>query len=203
MKPFRISYLVVAFIFLSSVGFADELPIAAFSQVTAGIYRGARPGDKGLQYLNALNVKTVIDLQGGDLIKFDPSLNDWFEVGETPESIAQEKAQAELLHMAFYNKPLSSFDDVSRTEDQEIEAALSIMHDPASQPVFVHCEHGKDRTGLLVALYEVRYLGYSIAQAHKEWESSGHTDAVQIATHELDEYFRKKSRKLLLERKNQ
>lgn len=209
MKVFQL-ISILSSILASSVSFAatdipltpdnadsTENPITNFHEVTGGIYRGARPTDAGLEYLTHLHVRTVIDLQGGDVIKFDPTLNDWFEQGETPASIAEEDAETTSLGMTFYNYPLSSFEDVSAKEDSEIDEVLSIMHDTSAQPVFVHCEHGRDRTGLVVALYEVEYLGYSVKHAHKEWEAMGHSGAIQLATHELDDYYDKKTKELV------
>ncbi len=59
-------------------------------------------------------------------------------------------------------------------DDARIDEILAIIGNPAAQPVFVHCEHGVDRTGLIIALYEVKYLGMSAHDAYKDWRASGH-----------------------------
>ena len=60
------------------------------------------------------------------------------------------------------------------------------------QPVFIHCEFGKDRTGLLAALYEVLFMGISPQTAHQRWVDSGHTGQLdRYATIMLDYYFYK------------
>jgi len=48
---------------------------------------------------------------------------------------------------------------------EKVERALEIM---ASGNVFVGCLHGQDRTGLLCALYRVRYDGWSTTAAWEE-----------------------------------
>src|SRR6185312_16206936 len=40
-------------------------------------------------------------------------------------------------------------------------------------PTFVHCRHGKDRTGLLCAMYQCKYLGKDPEQAIKEAKALG------------------------------
>jgi protein tyrosine/serine phosphatase len=52
-----------------------------------------------------------------------------------------------------------------------IEQAFVAMCDPSLQPIYVHCALGRDRTGLLVALYRVRQLGWSPAAAYQEMQS--------------------------------
>ena len=45
---------------------------------------------------------------------------------------------------------------------------LRIATTPAMQPVLVHCLHGSDRTGTMVAIYRIAYGGWSKAQATEE-----------------------------------
>jgi protein-tyrosine phosphatase len=77
--------------------------------------------------------------------------------------------------MHFFNIPLSSgkldFDD----QDQKIAQALDLISDPANQPVFVHCYHGEDRTGAVVALYRIVFQGCTVDQAHQEMMKDGHS----------------------------
>lgn len=40
-------------------------------------------------------------------------------------------------------------------------------------PTYVHCIHGKDRTGLVIALYKCQYMGVSCQDAIKEAKSLG------------------------------
>jgi protein tyrosine/serine phosphatase len=54
-----------------------------------------------------------------------------------------------------------------------VRKALSVMTDPANQPVFVHCQHGKDRTGLVAAVYRMEVDGWSEAEAEAEMEAFG------------------------------
>jgi len=185
--------MLLVLVFFSAGALAQDIP--SFSQVTPGIYRGGRPSDDGMMMLKNLGVKTDINLQGGDVDFTTPEIvafMRWWEPGETAANIDHEHGLADTLQMAFVPEPLNSLKPVTDDEDAEIERILSVMNDPTAQPVFIHCEHGKDRTGLLVALYEVRFLGKSIDEAHLEWVNSGHSGVGAHFTSGLDSYFYKK-----------
>ena len=40
---------------------------------------------------------------------------------------------------------------------ETVNAALALLNDAEAGPVFIHCLHGKDRTGLIIGLYRVHY----------------------------------------------
>jgi len=42
---------------------------------------------------------------------------------------------------------------------------LRLATTPALQPVLVHCRHGSDRTGIMVAVYRIVVEGWSKAEA--------------------------------------
>ncbi len=53
-------------------------------------------------------------------------------------------------------------------ENEDIVAFLKTATDPKLQPVFVHCEHGSDRTGVCVAAYRIVVQGWSKPDAIRE-----------------------------------
>jgi protein-tyrosine phosphatase len=116
----------------------------------------------------------------------------WWEPGELADAIAAEMNLSESLGLLFFSKPLDAIDPVSEKDDARIDEILAIMDNPAAQPVFVHCEHGIDRTGLIVALYEVKYLGMSAHDAYNDWRASGHKGVGTLFTGHLDEYYWRK-----------
>ncbi len=156
---------LVCFVFtlsltLPSHAVPADTAIPHFSKVNDSLYRGGRPKPAGLSYLQSLNLRTVINLQGGDLN--NPRYREfmkWWEPGELAGAIAAEMNLSEGLGLLFFSEPLDAIDPVSDEDDARIDEILAIMGNPAAQPVFVHCEHGVDRTGLIIALYEVRYMG--------------------------------------------
>lgn len=170
-----------------------QLPIINFNKVNDELYRGARlQSAEGYQYLKSLGIKTIINLQGGDLHSKLGKIIGKIEPGERPEIIEKEKETAFNIGMNFINTPLNSLQEVTHEEDVAIDETLDFMNDPTYQPVYIHCEHGADRTGLLVALYRVKYEGMSVQDAHKEWIKNGHNILHRAFTGDLDEYFYKK-----------
>ena len=47
-------------------------------------------------------------------------------------------------------------------------AFLRIIKTPELQPVLVHCKHGSNRTGMMIAIYRIAYGGWSKQQAIDE-----------------------------------
>ncbi len=56
----------------------------------------------------------------------------------------------------------------------KLKAAEQVIADKDNWPVFVHCSHGKDRTGLVVALYRVAHNNYCKDKAYKEMKLYQH-----------------------------
>lgn len=169
-------------------------PIGNFFKVNDGLYRGARPmNDSSVVYLSKdIGIKTIINLQGGDLTSSFYPIIPWLEPGELPEVRQHEKELGVNLGMNVINTPLNSLDAITNAEDKLIDQTLEVMHDETNLPVFIHCEHGKDRTGLLIALYKVKYEHANIEAAHTEWVQKGHSTFSQIFTGELDDYYYEK-----------
>ena len=176
-----------------------SLPMSSFAQTTTQIpnfrtvnakfYRGGRPTQSGLSDLASLGVKTVINLQGGDLDSVFGPLAGFAEQGEWPEAIREEGDEVRALKMNYRSYPLDSVDAVTVAESLEIKKILADIRNPELQPVFIHCQHGNDRTGLIVALERVDDEGMSREDAYHEWVSLGHSALSQLLTGALDEYF--------------
>lgn len=128
----------------------SELP--NFHEVNAHLYRGAQPKADGIRKLVALGIKTVINLRAAD------------------ERALDEEREARAAGLLYFNIPMEG---LSRPKDEQIERALAIINDAASQPVFVHCKRGADRTGTLIAIYRIMYDGWSSEDALREAKRYG------------------------------
>lgn len=187
--------------FLASAAFARDLSdahlyVKRFRQISPAIFAGGNPvtpvtGDKGLDVLVDLGIVSVINLQGGDI---DGTITGRFaaylQKGENPIAIAYEKMYLEERGLTFYNFPLNSHAPKSAQEDLDIREALRLMHEATPEkPLFIHCQHGADRTGLLIALYRVIYENVDPTIAYLEWVKYGHTRVARFITGDLDVYF--------------
>ena len=45
-------------------------------------------------------------------------------------------------------------------DEDEVVRFLEVATDPARRPVFVHCRHGADRTGMMCAIYRMVVCGW-------------------------------------------
>ncbi len=116
-------------------------------RVEPGLFRSAQPTSAGFRELAALGVKAILDVAGGE--------------GDVP---AARGTDLKLLHV-----PMSAFG----LRDDRVVKALRILTDPANRPLVIHCQHGADRTGAIVALYRVVVQGWSKADALREMDEGG------------------------------
>ena len=124
----------------------SNIKIGNFGQVNANYYRGEQPEDGDYAALAALGIRTVIDLQadGG---------ND------------HEAQLVEAAGMTFHRIPMTT--RVAPTLEQ-IARFMTIVTNPAHQPVYVHCAAGKHRTGVMTAVYRMEHDGWTADQAYQE-----------------------------------
>ncbi len=121
--------------------------VANAAQVSPVLYRGAQPTEEGFRELSKLGLKTILSMRKGH---------------EDPKVLSG-------LGLFAFRVPSVQW----RAESEDVVAALKVIATPSFQPVFVHCQAGRDRTGLVVAAYEVLYLGRPVDQAVAERRSYG------------------------------
>ena len=146
--------------------FEADVTTPAIELVSAGIYRGPRPTQATLSQLRSLGVKTILDLE------------------DTTSAINTERGWVGNLKMTFISEPMSGFWTPNDKEVNQIEA---IMADPARRPIFVHCQHGQDRTGLIVGLYRVFSEHWTPAAAYREMLAKGFHQALFLLNHYYEE----------------
>ncbi|HOX07168.1 MAG TPA: tyrosine-protein phosphatase [Planctomycetota bacterium] len=114
-------------------------------KVSETLYRGEQPTPEGFTELKKLGIKTVVNLRGLH--------SDKDEIKESKvEGLAAEHIRFQTWH----------------AEDEDVIKFLKTAGDPAKAPVFVHCMHGSDRTGLMCAIYRVVVQGWSKEEALEE-----------------------------------
>lgn len=123
-----------------------------FRKVTTGIYRGGQPDRKALEELARDGFKTVVSFRWQKKI------------------VEREKQDCRDLDLEFVSIPLN-YSNPPRLGD--IKKFLTVIEDNGKHPVFVHCLHGKDRTGIMVAIYRIIDQDWSVQEAYEEMEKCG------------------------------
>jgi hypothetical protein len=123
--------------------------IPNFSQVDSFLYRGGAPSADDLKTLKDIfGVKKIISLDG--------------KIGDEIHPFCEDlDLEHEILPMFRGNDP-----NILLLEKQVIPNIRS------EGPVFLHCKHGKDRTGMAVAMYKI-FHGENLQSALKEAQSFG------------------------------
>jgi protein tyrosine/serine phosphatase len=132
--------------FANDRGFPATDGILNFGKIDDRLYRGAQPDAAAIARLKQLGVTTIINLR------------------TTKELWSAEAAAALSNSIVYTNIPLEG---MGRPAQADMARILSIING-APGPVFVHCEHGCDRTGTVIACYRIQHDGWDAEAALKE-----------------------------------
>jgi len=129
-------------------------PVHHFAVVRAGVlYRGGQPDTAALDgIITKYGIKTDVNLRGTD------RWAKWW---------LDERRVCEKHGVRMVDIPLADPDHVS----SGLKEFLAVVTDPASQPVFVHCEAGSARTGYAVAAYRIVVEKWPYDRALREAKS--------------------------------
>jgi len=129
-----------------------------FGCVEPGIlYRCGQPGGSSLRGLvEKYGIKTVVNLRSAAKIQED-------------REAQEEISFATRNHVNLVFVPVS---DVPTLE--QVREFLDLVKDPANRPVLIHCAGGKERSGMMVAVYRIVVDGWPEERALKEMISYGY-----------------------------
>jgi protein tyrosine/serine phosphatase len=126
--------------------------IRNFKQVNDWLYRGGQPLESQYQQLADYGIKTVINLRS------------------TKKLIDAEKVVVENLGMRFESIPMTYLKSPTY---KEVKRFLEIVDDAEKRPIFVHCLHGADRTGILCGVFRMIREGWDVKDAFAEMRAGG------------------------------
>jgi tyrosine-protein phosphatase SIW14 len=124
--------------------------IANFGQVSPALLRGGQPTSEGYRELKQMGVDTVVSFR--------------HEKGEN----TLERRAVEALGMRFVDLPWHAWD---KPADDKVSRFFALLAANRRGKVFVHCQQGRDRTGMMVALYRVAVDHWCPASAVAEMKA--------------------------------
>ncbi len=111
------------------------------------LYRSAQPTAEGWDSLEKLGIRTVLSLRAFH-----------------PDSIPKRSGlSAKRISFKSWHP-----------EEEDVVEFLRIVRDPANQPLLVHCQHGADRTGMMIAIERMVIEGWSREDAIREMVDGGY-----------------------------
>lgn len=123
-----------------------------FHEVIPFLYRGGQPGAQGIAELARAGIKTVVCFRWGAKV------------------IAAEKAAVEAAGMRFISIPMYYW----RLPGLDVtEQFLDLVDDETTWPLFAHCLHGADRTGLIMAMFRMTRQHWHVDTAYGEMKRLG------------------------------
>lgn len=116
-----------------------------FHRVSGEVYRSRQPDDEEFAMLRAAGIRSVLSLREyhADPEKGAPGLN-------------------------LYAVPMNA----GEIDDEKISKAMLALAE-APKPVLVHCWHGSDRTGVVIAMYRMVFQDWPREKAIDEFENGG------------------------------
>jgi protein tyrosine phosphatase (PTP) superfamily phosphohydrolase (DUF442 family) len=125
-----------------------ELPgVPNLHKVCDELYRGAQPTAEGMKQLEKLGIKTVVNLR----------------------FLLSDRDELEGTALAYEHIHMTTF----HAQTKDVVRFLQIVTDSSRTPVFVHCQHGADRTGTVCAVYRIAAQGWSKDEAIEEMTKGG------------------------------
>lgn len=111
-------------------------------RVSPTLYRSGQPTEEGFRLIEAAGIRSVLNLR----------------------EYHSDDDEAEGTSLQLLHYPVAA----GKVSEQDIEAILRMLS-KAPKPVLVHCWHGSDRTGIVVAAYRIIEQQHSVEAAEKEF----------------------------------
>jgi len=110
-------------------------PLENLHRVTGDLYRGAQPTADRMRRLDEMGVRTVVNLRR----RYSDA-----------ELVAGTDLRAVDIHV-----------NAAKPTEAQVVEFLRIVTDPNCTPVYVHCQRGIDRTGMMCAAFRMLVCGWT------------------------------------------
>lgn len=117
-----------------------------FYRISKELYRAGQPAAATMRIYEDYGIKTIVNLR----------------------SFNSDREKVQGTGLALVEIPVLTWDlDIS-----DVVRVLQAIRD-AKKPVLIHCQHGSDRTGLMVAMYRIVEQGWDVEEAVAEMTGGG------------------------------
>jgi len=118
-----------------------------FHIVDDNIWRSAQPSIESISVMKKHGLKTIINLRGSE------------------ENHLWESKISDSLGIQYFHFPM---DGREVPDTAHLNNILKIIEDEQNQPVMYHCLGGKDRTGIVTAIYRLKNSDIDFEKVHRE-----------------------------------
>lgn len=125
----------------------NQLSLKNFYKVDKGIYRSEQPNEISFAELEKFGIKEVLNLRN------------WHS----------DDKEAQNTNLILHRVDMDAHD----INNHDIVAALQIIKNRTGS-IDVHCKHGSDRTGLVIAMYRIIFQNWSKEDAIDELKNGGY-----------------------------
>jgi protein tyrosine/serine phosphatase len=128
------------------------------------LYREGQPAEeRGWVYLKNIGIRTVI------------KQNKYSSNTEERDELSSAKAQGiNVIEIPMQPEDWPhNWNLWAAPTNEQVNEAVRALEQKENWPVYIHCSHGKDRTGLIVAIYRVRNSNYCKDMAYNEMNFYG------------------------------
>ncbi len=116
-------------------------------EVDKNLFRSEQPTNSGMIGLEKMGIKTVLNLR----------------------NILDDKQEAKGTDLKLVHHRINTW---TISYDEVVKALKYIKESP--KPVLVHCKHGSDRTGCIVASYRMAFMNWTKEEAIREFKMGGY-----------------------------
>jgi protein tyrosine/serine phosphatase len=122
-------------------------------KVSDNVFRGAQPNLSSFSLLKQLGVTTIVNLRSESAAKVD-----------------KERREAQALGLRYVYIPVGGF---SNPTNEQLASFFTLLRETPAPTIFVHCEFGRDRTGVFIASYRIAFQNWTADQALSEMLAFG------------------------------
>jgi len=126
-----------------------------FHIVDNGIWRSAQPSIESIAVMKKHGLKTIINLRGSE------------------ENHLWERRICDSLGIQYFHYPM---DGREVPDTARLNKILKVIENQQNQPIMFHCLGGKDRTGIVTAIYRLKNSDVEFEEVHKEMLMYGYNE---------------------------